>query len=478
MIIEGEIINITNDGRGVVKKDGKVTFVENALPGDIVQIEITKEKKSFNLGRVKKFLTYSQNRRFKNGDNPLGEAYPLFALDYDFGFNLKQNIVKNNFKKFLNMEINIVPHKNEDYRVNKLRLHKAGKKVGLFENKTNKIYVPDMETLLGEGASEIYKDITENISGGKFVTIRRADNGDFLSTDGTYTGKLFTDYKDRTRSSKIHPVMEIAGKKYEMEIDGFFQNNRYGAEKALEIIGNKRTGKILDLYSGVGLISLFVADKASEVLGVELWEPSVINARENAKLNNITNAKFIAMDTGDLAKEKLPLADTVIVDPPRSGLVPELIERIKEMAPKEIVYMSCDHTTQIRDIKMLLPEYEIKDNAVHVIDMFPGTMHVETVALLSKLDVDKHINIEIELDELDLTSAESKATYAQIKEYVWNKFELKVPTLYIAQIKRKCGIELREHYNKSKKEKQIIPQCTPEKEEAIMDALRHFKMIE
>ena len=385
MIIEGEIIDITNDGRGVVKKDGKVTFVENALPGDIVQIEITKEKKNFNLGRVKKFLSYSKNRRFKNGENPLGEAYPLFALDYDFGFNLKQNIVKNNFKKFLNMEINIVPHKNEDYRVNKLRLHKAGKKVGLFENKTNKIYVPDMETLLGEGANEIYKDITENISGGKFVTIRRADNGDFLSTDGTYTGKLFTDYKDRNRSSKIHPVMEIAGKKYEMEIDGFFQNNRYGAEKALEIIGNKRTGKILDLYSGVGLISLFVADKASEVLGVELWEPSVINARENAKLNNITNAKFIAMDTGDLAKEKLPLADTVIVDPPRSGLVPELIERIKEMAPKEIVYMSCDHTTQIRDIKMLLPEYEIKDSAVHVIDMFPGTMHCEALALMSRV---------------------------------------------------------------------------------------------
>ena len=104
--------------------------------------------------------------------------------------------------------------------------------------------------------------------------------------------------------------------------------------------------------------------------------------------------------------------------------------------------------------------------------------HVEMVALLSKLDVDKHISVEIELDELDLTSAESKTTYAQIKEYVWNKFGLKVPTLYIAQIKKKCGIELREHYNKSKKEKQIIPQCTPEKEEAIMDALRHFKMIE
>ncbi|MBF0847537.1 23S rRNA (uracil-5-)-methyltransferase RumA, partial [Streptococcus danieliae] len=103
--------------------------------------------------------------------------------------------------------------------------------------------------------------------------------------------------------------------------------------------------------------------------------------------------------------------------------------------------------------------------------------HVETVALLSKLDVDKHISVKIELDELDLTSAESKATYAQIKEYILEKFGLKVSALYIAQIKKKCGIELRENYNKSKKEKQVIPQCTPEKEEAIMDALRHFKMI-
>lgn len=103
---------------------------------------------------------------------------------------------------------------------------------------------------------------------------------------------------------------------------------------------------------------------------------------------------------------------------------------------------------------------------------------METVALLSKLDVNNHIEVEIELNEMDLTSAESKATYTQIKEYVLEKFGLKVSTLYISQIKKKCGIELREHYNKSKKEKQIIPQCTPEKEEAIMEALRHFKMIE
>ena len=108
--------------------------------------------------------------------------------------------------------------------------------------------------------------------------------------------------------------------------------------------------------------------------------------------------------------------------------------------------------------------------------MFPFSEHTETVAFLSKLDVDKHIDVEIKLDELDLTSAESKASYAQIKEYILEKFNLKVSTLYIAQIKRKCGIELRANYNKSKKEKRV-PQCTLEKEKAIMDALRHFKMI-
>ena len=167
----------------------------------------------------------------------------------------------------------------------------------------------------------------------------------------------------------------------------------------------------------------------------------------------------------------------VVLDPVRAGCDEKVIEAIGKISPKRIVYVSCNVATQARDIERLSKK-GYKLIKIQPIDMFPQTTHVETVALLSKLDVDKHIDVETVLDELDLTSAESKATYAQIKEYVWNKFELKVPTLYIAQIKRKCGIELREHYNKSKKEKQIIPQCTPEKEEAIMDALRHFKMIE
>ena len=168
--------------------------------------------------------------------------------------------------------------------------------------------------------------------------------------------------------------------------------------------------------------------------------------------------------------------DVILVDPPRKGLTESFIESSVSMEPKKIIYISCNPATMARDIK-LYQELGYKLKKVQPVDLFPQTHHVETVALLSKLDVDKHIDVEIKLDELDLTSAESKATYAQIKEYILEKFNLKVSTLYIAQIKKKCGIVLREHYNKSKKEKQVIPQCTPEKEEAIMDALRHFKMI-
>ena len=138
--------------------------------------------------------------------------------------------------------------------------------------------------------------------------------------------------------------------------------------------------------------------------------------------------------------------------------------------PNDKIYMMMNK----KDVEAYQKSYEEIDI---FLKKFPHLRHVETVALLSKLNVDKHISVEVELDELDLTSAESKATYAQIKEYILEKFGLKVSALYIAQIKKKCGIELRENYNKSKKEKQVIPQCTPEKEEAIMDALRHFKMI-
>ena len=273
---------------------------------------------------------------------------------------------------------------------------------------------------------------------------------------------------------------ELLGLKFKITTFSFFQTNSLGAEvlysKVREYVGNNEGNVVYDLYSGTGTIGQIISPVAKKVIGIEIVEEAVTAANENAKLNGLTNTEFLAGDVFKVLDEVKEKPDFIILDPPRDGVHPKALKRVLSYGVRDIVYIACKPTSLVRDI----PEFEeagYRVKKVCLCDMFPETLHVETVALLSKLDVDKHIDVEIKLDELDLTSAESKATYAQIKKYILEKFDLKVSTLYIAQIKKKCGIALREHYNKSKKEKQVIPQCTPEKEEAIMDALRHFKMI-
>ena len=271
----------------------------------------------------------------------------------------------------------------------------------------------------------------------------------------------------------------LLGNKFKISPFSFFQTNTQGAETlyktAIEMIDGEKD-IIFDLYSGTGTIGISLSTRAKKVIGIEIVEEAVEMAKENAIANNVKNIEFIAGDVKEEISKLTNSPQLIILDPPRAGINPKALNDIIGFNAKQILYISCNPKMLVQDLKVLKEAgYEIvKTKGV---DMFPNTYHVETVALLSKLDVDKHIDVEIKLDELDLTSAESKATYAQIKKYILEKFDLKVSTLYIAQIKKKCGIALREHYNKSKKEKQVIPQCTPEKEEAIMDALRHFKMI-
>ena len=278
---------------------------------------------------------------------------------------------------------------------------------------------------------------------------------------------------------------------FSISVPSFYQVNPMQTEKiygkALEYAALTGEETVWDCYCGIGTISLFLAQKAKKVYGLEIVPEAIENAKKNAEKNGLHNTEFFV----GAAEEVLPkwveeqkregkdvgnLVDVVSLDPPRKGCDEACLSAVLELSPKRIVYVSCDPGSLARDMKYLGEGGYMLEKWVGI-DNFPRTGHVETVALLSKLDVDKHIDVEIKLDELDLTSAESKASYAQIKEYILEKFDLKVSTLYIAQIKKKCGIVLREHYNKSKKEKQLIPQCTPEKEEAIIDALRHFKMI-
>ena len=272
----------------------------------------------------------------------------------------------------------------------------------------------------------------------------------------------------------------ILGLRFKITPFSFFQTNSKGAEvlysAARDYIGETKDMTVFDLYSGTGTIAQILAPAAKEVVGVEIVEEAVEAARENAAANGLDNCRFLAGDVLKVLDEITEKPDLIVLDPPRDGVHPKALPRIIAYGVDRMLYISCKPTSLARDLGVLIPSgYRVEK--VRLVDMFPQTVHVETVVLLSKLKVDHHIEIELKMDELDLTAAESKATYDEIKAYVLNKYGLKVSQLYIAQIKRKCGIIERKNYNVSKKEDAKVPQCPPEKEAAIMDALKHFQMI-
>ena len=281
---------------------------------------------------------------------------------------------------------------------------------------------------------------------------------------------------------------ESAGLIFEISPRSFYQVNSLQMEKlyatVLEFADLKGSETVFDLYCGVGTIGLYCAQKAGYVWGIEAEKSAVADANRNAVLNGIVNIQFLCGRAEEeivplimrLREERRQTADLVIVDPPRAGCRPELLEAILDAAPEKIIYVSCDPGTLARDLAYLTADkYEIR--RIRPVDQFCHSVHVETVVLLSKLNTKQHIDVELNLDELDLTAAESKATYDEIKAYVLEKHGLKVSSLYISQVKRKCGLDVGQNYNLSKKENAKVPQCPPEKEAAIMEALKHFQMI-
>lgn len=300
----------------------------------------------------------------------------------------------------------------------------------------------------------------------------------------TITDVLHVRSTESINSDKDAYCADDSGITFAISPLSFYQVNPIQTEKlyslALEYAGLTGTETVWDLYCGIGTISLFMARRAKQVYGIEIIEQAVKDARENAERNGIKNTCFY---TGK-AEEVLPrlyreegiYADVICVDPPRKGCDAACLETIVKMAPKRIVYISCDSATLARDLKYLCANgYALR--RVRGADMFCNTGHVESVCLLSKLNVEHHIEVEVNFDEMDLTAAENKATYEEIKGYVKEKMGLHVSNLYIAQVKRKCGIIERENYNKAKSEDAIQPKCPPEKEEAIMAALKHFRMV-
>ncbi len=266
----------------------------------------------------------------------------------------------------------------------------------------------------------------------------------------------------------------------------FYQVNPVQTKKLYELAVEyaQLTGKetVWDLYCGIGTISLFMARRAGWVYGVEIIPQAIRDAKENAERNGIKNAEFFVGKAEEVLPEKYARegisADVIVVDPPRKGCDEKCLETMLKMRPERIVYVSCDSATLARDLK-LLREGGYEPVRVRAVDQFPMSVHVETVCLLSKLHEAKHhVNVRLDMDELDITSAESKATYEEIKSYVAKHNEgMKVSNLYIAQVKAKYGIIERENYNKAKSDNVRQPQCPKEKEKAIEAALKYFQMI-
>lgn len=537
-IVEVTISDLSHEGMGVAKVDGFVFFVENALPGEVIKMRVLKVRKNIGFGKVEEYLKLSPDRNdsldaayLRTGIADLGhlaypaqlvfkqkqvadnlyktahisdvEVLPTLGMETPFAYRNKAQVpvrrvndqletgfFRKNSHDLMPIEDFLIQEKEIDALVNTTRdllrrfdikPYDEKEQTGLIRNLVVRRghYTGQMMLVLVTTRPKIFRvqQLIEQITQAFPAVVSVIQNINDKNTNAIFGPEFRRLYgKDVIEDQMLDNT-------YEISAQSFYQVNTVMAEKlyqtAIDFSDLTANDVVIDAYSGIGTIGLSVAKRVKHVYGVEVVEKAVADAKKNAELNGITNSTYVA-DSAENAMAKW-VADgikptVIMVDPPRKGLTESFIRSAAETGADKVTYISCNPATMARDIA-LFEELGYKLTKVQPVDLFPNTHHVETVALLSKLDVDKHIDVEIKLDELDLTSAESKATYAQIKEYILEKFNLKVSTLYIAQIKKKCGIELREHYNKSKKEKQVIPQCTPEKEEAIMDALRHFKMI-
>lgn len=301
---------------------------------------------------------------------------------------------------------------------------------------------------------------------------------------------------------------ELLGLKFRVSLFSFFQTNSLGAEllyqtarnyisdgmmpkeaagersretegeTGLAQAGGLAQGKIVyDLYSGTGTIAQMLAPVAKKVIGVEIVEEAVLAARENAALNGLHNCTFLAGDVLKVLDEIEEKPDMIVLDPPRDGVHPKALQKIISYGVEYILYISCKASSLARDLAVFI-ERGYEALRCVPIDQFPWTTGVETVVLLSKGEIQsKKIRVDFSLEDMDMSGFRKGATYEEIKDYVLKKFGVKVSSLYISQVKRKCGIEVGQNYNLSKKEDAKVPQCPPEKEEAIREALEHFGMV-
>ncbi len=550
-IVTVEITDIGVSGEGIGHVDGYTLFIKDAVIGDVVEAKVMKAKKNYGYARLMKVITPSEYRvepkcvfarrcggcqiqemsydrqlvfkdqKIRGNLERIGGftkdqidtvMQPVVGMEHPFGYRNKAQFPFGTDKEgnpitgfyagrthdiIANTDCALGVEQNKEILEIILQYMRENK-IKSYDEKTGKGLIRHALIRYGFKTKEIMVCLVVNgkklpkaerliekliqIEGMTSITISpntRRDNvimGD--SYEILWGQGYITDY--------------IGNVKYQISPLSFYQVNPVQTEKlyglALEYADLKGDETVWDLYCGIGTISLFLAQKAKQVYGVEIVPQAIDDAKENAKINAIDNAEFFVGKAEEVLPEyyaeyerehngETAHADVIVVDPPRKGCDETLLETIVKMQPEKVVYVSCDSATLARDLKYLCANgYEIK--MCRGVDQFPQSVHVETVVLLSKGEIDsKKVRVEFSLEDMDMSGFQKGATYEQIKAYVLEHTGLKVSSLYISQVKRKCGLDVGQNYNLSKKEDAKVPQCPPEKEEAIMEALQYFRIV-
>ena len=534
-IYEAVITDYTAEGQGVARIEGCAVFIPNAIAGEKVTVRIEKAQKTWAAGKMVEILERSKHRI--NRVCPVAKlcgGCDFHHMDYAEETRLKAQRVRDCLNRIGGENFEEIPilaapdcacYRNKaQYPV---AVSKGRAYAGFFKAGTHQVIENDRCGILPEQMDAVKDAVIDYVNRHgvsvydevahqgllRHIYVRRGVvSGEILvclSINGRNIPKRealiarlkqiegFTTLVLTVNTKKGNAVLgdeyitlygpgyiedTLCGLRFRLSPRSFYQVNHHQAQRlyraAIEQAEITKEDLVLDLYCGVGTITLCMAGAAGKVIGVEVIPQAVEDARDNAGRNGIENAEFFCGDAGEAAlalEAKGIKPDVVVVDPPRKGLNADAIEAMARMSPRRIVYVSCDPATLARDVALLKEKGYAVKNAM-ACDLFPRCAHVETIVLLGRKDIHERIKFDVNVEDLH-GRASATATYPEIKAYVLEKFGLKVSSLYIAQIKEKCGLDKRENFNIGEgKSRPLI--CPPEKEQAIMDAFRHFGMID
>lgn len=541
-IFEGKVIRTEFPNKGIIDIEGQKVIVKNALEGQVVRFSINKKKRDKIEGRLLEVIEPSpieQPAACKHFGICGGCRYQ--NLSYEQQLDLKKRQVEELIEKSgLSFAIENIYGSpiTEGYR-NKMEftfgdeekdgplalgMHKKNSFYDIVTLEDCRIVDPDFNVLLQailkyfkeKGETYFHKirhegflrhlvmrrsvktgDILINLV---TTTQSRLDESEFVNMilsqkiDGKVVGILHTlndNLADVVQSDETKTLYGqdyfyeyLYNMRFKISPFSFFQTNTLGAEvlydQVREYVGETKDKLVYDLYTGTGTIAQMLAPVASKVVGVEIVEEAVEAAKKNAVDNHLDNCEFIAGDVLKVVDNLTQKPDILVLDPPRDGIHPKALRKIINFNVDEMVYVSCKPTSLMRDLLVFREAgYEVKRCCL--VDMFPGTVHVETVVLLGRKMVDDR-NIEYEYIDYEpkdneyMRNTKGSATYAEIKAWIKKQYNVSVSNLYIAQVKDSCGFEKRENYNTGA-EGHKVPQCPDEKRELIMEAFKHFRMI-